>query len=137
MAIKAVGLTTLTVSNLKEAKEFFVDKLGLKLCSDASEHGWLEISVDDCCPEPVLGIGEENPQHGPFKAGSNGLVSFIVDDVIAEKERLEKKGINFLDPIQKFRAMSNLRYLEIKVAINFSGRRFRRKKIGFLGGLFF
>lgn len=99
MTIKGVGLTTFTVSNIANAKQFFVDIMGLTLINEDSTYNWLEIGLDKCCP--IIGVGQEDPTQGPFKAGMNGVMSFLVDDVAAEKARLEKKSIVFEGPIQE------------------------------------
>lgn len=102
MAIIQIGLTTFTVSNINSAKSFFIDKLGLKLASEDSNFGWLEIGLDDCCPEPVIGVGQESPEHNSLKAGTNGVMSFLVDGKIeAEIEALKKKGVKFEGAVQE------------------------------------
>lgn len=99
MAIKKIGLTTFTVSNLADSKHFFIDTLGLTLTTEDTNFGWLEIGLDKCCP--IIGVGQENPGHPSFKAGMNGVMSFLVDDVSAEKASLEKKNVVFEGPIQE------------------------------------
>lgn len=99
MTIKGVGLTTFSVSNLANAKKFFVDTLGLTLINEDSSFGWLEIGLDKCCP--ILGVGQEDPQYSSHKAGMNGIMSFLVDNIEEEKARLEKKGVSFEGAIQE------------------------------------
>lgn len=97
MIIKQVGLAAITVSDLHKAKSFFVDMLGLKISTNAPEYGWLElVGTEGGSP---LGVGQENPQHGSLKAGTNAIISLSVDNLVQAKQELEAKGVIFFGDI--------------------------------------
>src|SRR5688572_9097599 len=99
MAIKKIGMTCLTVSNFADSRRFFIETLGLTETSGSPDMSWMELTAGD--EEPMLGVGAANPEHGPSKAGTNGVVSFLVDNVVSEKAELEKKGVKFIGEIME------------------------------------
>lgn len=93
--IKKIGMTCLTVSDFGKARRFFVDTLGLRAEVDSEHMPWMELSAGD--EPPMLGVGGYDPAYaGMQKPGTNGIVSFLVDDLAKGKAELEAKGIQFL-----------------------------------------
>jgi predicted enzyme related to lactoylglutathione lyase len=97
MKINEIGLSWITVSDYQKSKKFFAD-LGLELNSDSAEYGWAEFKG---VAGAALGIAQENPQHGSEKAGTNAVVTFTVDDILATKQEFEAKGVKFLGDIME------------------------------------
>jgi predicted enzyme related to lactoylglutathione lyase len=98
MTITKIGMSCLTVSDFGKAKRFFVDTLGLTEKSGAAEMQWMELAAGN--DHAMLGVGGYNPEYsGPLKPGTNGVVSFLVDSVDAEKATLEQKGVRFVGPV--------------------------------------
>lgn len=113
MAIKAMNLVWITVSNLEKAEKFFTQSVGLPLKFADREHGWLEFSFapegfrlgvaqsqegDACCGQE----SEKEKCCRPEGAGSNAVVTLEVDDIGASKKELESKGVTFSTPIMEF-----------------------------------
>jgi len=97
MEIKKIGLATITVSNMEESKKFFVNTLGLKTSSENKEYGWLELTGTQ--GGNMLGLGQESEEG--FQAGTNAIVSFVVDNLDKAILELESKGVEFLtDPME-------------------------------------
>lgn len=109
MAITAINLVWITVSNLEKAEHFFVHDVGLTLTLADKKNGWLEFSAGrgfrlgvsqwhretGCC-------GEKQEPHcrneGP---GSNATITMDVDNLVETKNLLESRGVQFLGPIME------------------------------------
>ncbi len=110
MAIKALSLVWITVSNLEKAEKFFSQSVGLTLKVADKEHGWLEFTgsqggfrlgvtgsqEDSCC-----GQSEQEKCCRPQGTGTNAVVTMEVDDIVASKKELESKGVIFSGPIME------------------------------------
>jgi len=97
MQIKKIGLCTITVSNLEQSKKFFVNTLGLKINEENKDYGWLELKGLE--GGNILGIGEESDEG--FQAGTNAVVSFVVDNIEKAQQELEENGVEFLTEIME------------------------------------
>lgn len=98
MAILRSDLSWITVSDIKKAKKFFVEVVGLELRTDTPEWGWVELVAKD--GGSALGIGQYNPQYGKeIKPGENAIVTFTVDDIVKVKAEFEKKNVTLLGDI--------------------------------------
>ncbi len=98
MAIKSIGLAWISTADIKKAKAFFTDKLGLQVTTDSAEYGWLELEGKD--GGMTLGVGASTPEN-PVKAGHNAVVTFTVDDIVATKKDMESKGVAFMGGIEE------------------------------------
>lgn len=110
MAITALNLVWVTVSNLEKAEKFFAHDVGLTLFLADRENGWLEFGVAEgfrlgvskwhqeagCCGDKQ----EEKccRSEGP---GSNAIVTMEVDNLAEMKNALESKSVQFLGPIME------------------------------------
>lgn len=94
-----MNLSWITVSDIQKSKKFFHDILGLKINQDTPEHGWLEVAPVNSTATCQLGIGQANPEYPEEKPGTNAVITFTVDNIIAEKKRLEDLGVTFLGDI--------------------------------------
>lgn len=96
--IKSTKLSWVVVSDIKKAKDFYVNKLGLILKEESTDYGWLEL-------EPVdgsyrLGVAEFNPNHdAENKPGSNSILTFDVENIEKALEFYRQKGITFVGEV--------------------------------------
>lgn len=98
MVVKRSDLAWISVSDIAKAKKFFTEVVGLKVCCDTPEYGWLELQA----PEggALLGVGQHNPKHGKeVMPGDNAIVTFTVADIVATKAEFEKQGVKLLGEI--------------------------------------
>ena len=98
MAIKSTNLSWIIVSDIKKAKEFYVDKLGLILEEENTIYPWLELRASDSSYR--LGVAQENKEFGE-KAGINAIMTFDVDDILLEIDKLKNEGVVFTDSIME------------------------------------
>ena len=97
--IKSSRLAWFVVSDIKKAKEFYVEKLGLVLKDEALEYGWLEVEPEDGSYK--IGIAEYNQEYKDDLPGSGAVITFTVDDLDKSIEEYAKKGIKFIGEIQE------------------------------------
>lgn len=97
MAIKGAYLSWITVKDIQQSKQYFTETLGLTLKDNAAEWGWLELQGKE--GGMLLGVGQYNPEYSPIQPGTNGVITFTVDDIITTKHELTAKGVNFIDEI--------------------------------------
>ncbi len=97
MIVKRSDMAWITVSDIKKAKKFFTEVVGLELRCDTPEYGWIELAPKD--GGSALGVGECNQQDSPVQPGHNAIVTFTVDDIVAAKEEFTKKGVTLLGDI--------------------------------------
>lgn len=106
--IQKLSHVTLFVNNQEEAKNFYVNKLGFDVRTDATMEGgfrWLTVGPKD---QPDLEIILMEPKAGPMfdeeaaqairvllKKGVLGAGAFRVDDCRQTYEDLKKKGVQF------------------------------------------
>jgi catechol 2,3-dioxygenase-like lactoylglutathione lyase family enzyme len=97
--------TSVLVDDQAKALAFYTDVLGFVKKTDvpAGEHRWLTV-VSPEAPDGVelLLEPDEHPAARPFKEALVGdgipAMSFAVDDVQAEFDRLSAKGVTFVQP---------------------------------------
>lgn len=97
MKIKRIDVAWVTATNAKKTRDFFVEKIGLKLSSAAEEYNWYELSGHE--GGAVLGIGEDSERRGPVGPGQNALITMTVDDIEAAKKELMQKQVAILGDI--------------------------------------
>jgi predicted enzyme related to lactoylglutathione lyase len=96
MAINSIDLAWISVTNMKRARAFFVDKLGLTIMQDTPEYGWMELmGKDGGC---ALGVGAESG-NTDLKPGHNAIVTFSVDNIEKTKAELASKGVTIVGDI--------------------------------------
>jgi predicted enzyme related to lactoylglutathione lyase len=86
--LKSFDLAWIVVSDIKKARKFFTESLGLKEGSYSAEHGWAEMSGHDGGTR--IGISEDNPMNG-IKPGQNAVITITVGN-IAETVALFKQN---------------------------------------------
>lgn len=94
MLVKKMGLPWITVSDLKQAKDFYVNIMGFEIHEENLDVNWLEVK----CGDSLLGIWQPSFV-GDDKPGQNAIVTFTVDSIEVAKKALENKGITFVGDI--------------------------------------
>ena len=79
----------LPADSMEDAKEFYVNKLGLKMKFDFSDMGMTAFSVGDEEPAVILKDRNKFPEAKP-------TIWFVVDDVRATCNELKQRGVSFL-----------------------------------------
>jgi predicted enzyme related to lactoylglutathione lyase len=106
MKIKNISLAWVSTTDLKQAKNFFSDILGLKVSTASDEHGWLELHAKN--DDFLLGVGEVKAEHdhssfaattqiNPVKPGQNAVITFEVPNIELAKIELESKNVRVYD----------------------------------------
>lgn len=95
MKIKRID-TTISTEKLQESKEFYMKHFGFKLVYESS---WY---IELLSPSLEVGVSFTLPQReeGEFFNGKGLILSFEVDDVDAEYERLKQAGLNIYQELQ-------------------------------------
>ncbi len=89
-------LAWITVSDFKKAKKFFTETLGLKLESEATEYGWMEL---DAGGGAKIGVGAESKEDPSMRAGQNAVITLSVDDIQKARAELGQKGVKLIGDI--------------------------------------
>ncbi len=97
MIIKKIGLAWIQTNDFKKSEEFFAKKLGLTVLEKVDEYGWMECGTNE--KNFRIGIAQYNPDQADQPAGSNAVITFTVDDIIAAKAELEAQNVTFIDEI--------------------------------------
>lgn len=94
---KGIHLTWIVVSNLDEAIQFYSETLGLTVKTIDKNYGWAELAGPD---GSALGLAQENLEM-QTKAGTNAVVTMVIDDITIGRNELLKKGVNLLGGIME------------------------------------
>ena len=100
-----IHLAGVMVDDQQKALRFYTETLGFQLKHNIplGEHAWITV-VSEEAPDGTEFVLEpdEHPAARPFKRAlvEDGIpwTSFAVDDVEAEHERLEARGVRFVQP---------------------------------------
>ncbi len=92
--IKSSDLSWIVVSDLKKAKQFFTETIGLKEHSYSEAFGWAELKGES--GGALIGLAEESPMMEDMKAGQNAVVTLTVDDIEKVSQEIEKKGVKLI-----------------------------------------
>jgi len=97
MLTKGLGLPWIAVSDLEQAKKFYVDLLGFRVHEENKEYGWLEVENGGT----VFGICQVGKcdESGKVKPGQNAILTFIVGDIEQARKEMEKSAVRFVDKI--------------------------------------
>ena len=100
-----ITLTSVAVDDQQKALRFYTEVLGFQLKHNIplGEHAWITVvSADDPDGTELALEPDVHPAVRPFKKAlvEDGIpwTAFSVDDVAAEHERLEAKGVRFVQP---------------------------------------
>lgn len=98
MGIRSSDLSWIVVSDLKRARKFFVETLGLKEISANEEWGWVEVQGKE--GGATIGIGIADKQT-PVSPGGNAVVTLTVDNLEETKKQLQKKEVSMVGDIME------------------------------------
>jgi predicted enzyme related to lactoylglutathione lyase len=87
--IKEIAFTGSSVTDMKRARAFYEDVLGLKLSEEMAGGKWIEYEVGS----GTFAITNIDPTWTPSTQGT--AVAFEVDDLDATVARLKKSGVKF------------------------------------------
>jgi predicted enzyme related to lactoylglutathione lyase len=87
--IKEIAFTGSSVTDMKRARAFYEDVLGLKLSEEMAGGKWIEYEVGS----GTFAITNIDPTWTP--SGQGTAVAFEVDDLDATVARLKKSGVKF------------------------------------------
>ena len=109
MAVRSIELAWISVNDMKKAKAFFGDKLGLTITSNSPEYGWMEF----CGTKggASLGVGK-SAEESDLKPGQNAVVTFTVDDIEKTKADLQAKGVTIVGDIMEVPGHVKLLYIK-------------------------
>jgi len=98
--ISKVGTVSIYVSDQQRAKEFYTDKLGFELRTDAplypgAETRWIAVAPAGAQTEVILYVPDENWEHYRQIVGKSQSVTLSVDDINATYADLKAKGVEF------------------------------------------
>ncbi|MBA3957589.1 MAG: VOC family protein [Parachlamydiaceae bacterium] len=98
MTVKGMHLSWIVVSDLKKAKKFFTESVGLQIAEAHDEMGWIELKGKE--GGSILGIAQATDQE-PIKAGSNAVVTLTVDNLEQACSQFAKSGVRLVGTIQE------------------------------------
>lgn len=97
--VDKVNMFSITVSNMKKSKAFYVDTLGLKVTKDYREdddNWWVTMEFPGGGATMTLGKAAKYGADEPLKPGMVGLY-FETSDIEAAHDELSKKGVKVGD----------------------------------------
>ncbi|MCH9628179.1 MAG: hypothetical protein S4CHLAM2_18340 [Chlamydiales bacterium] len=96
--VKASNLSWIVVKDIKQAKQFFIEKVGLKELSSSEEFGWVELGGQEDTGA-IIGLAEENPAMDDLKAGTNAVITLSVDDIDTSIQHFQDQGIKLIGDV--------------------------------------
>lgn len=117
-------LAWITVSDVRKAKTFFIETLGLQVSDDAVEQGWLEVKAPG--DTFLLGIGqvqqEDNNEEdsASVQPGHNAILTMTVDNLVQAKATLQKKNVTMLGDILEVPG-----HVKMQLFADFDGNKFQ------------
>lgn len=118
MAIKSIDLAWITVKDMKKAKSFFVETLGMEIAESNENYNWLELKGFK--GGMTLGVAEAHDECSDEKPGSNAVVTLSVDDIVKTKKELELKGVKFVGEI-----LEVPHHVKMVTFLDFDGNKFQ------------
>lgn len=94
--LKSFDLAWIVVSDIKKAKKFFAETLGLKEHTYAEELGWAEFEGSEGGTR--IGLAQESEEQGTC-AGENAIITLTVDNLETTVSELRKKGVKLIGGI--------------------------------------
>ena len=99
--ITHVGTVSVFVSDQDRAKEFYTNKLGMELRTDATlspdaTERWVAVAPKGAATEIVLSLPDENWEHYKGTVGKSQAITLIVTDIQAVYADLNGKGVVFV-----------------------------------------
>ncbi len=92
--LKSSDLSWIVVSDIKKARKFFTETLGLVEHCNSEEHGWVEVGGTEGGAK--IGIAQANNED---RAGTNAVITFSVNHLENCVAELKKKGVKMIGEI--------------------------------------
>lgn len=104
--IKMVGIVSLFVEDQQRAKDFYVNKLGFELRTEAplypgADVKWIEVAPKGAETGLTLYVPDENWAHYKQVVGKAQNITLNVDDLDATYNDLKAKGVKFVSEPSK------------------------------------
>ena len=98
--IEKVGTVSVYVSDQQRAKDFYVNKLGMELRTDAelypgATNRWIAVAPKGAQTEIILYLPDENWEHYKAVVGKSQSITLSTADVRATYNELKAKGVEF------------------------------------------
>jgi lactoylglutathione lyase len=98
--IEKVGTVSVYVSDQQRAKDFYVNKLGMELVTDAelypgATNRWIAVAPKGAQTEIILYLPDENWEHYRGVVGKSQAITLATSDVLATYNELKAKGVEF------------------------------------------
>jgi predicted enzyme related to lactoylglutathione lyase len=93
---KSIELVWIVVSDLKKARNFFTEQVGLRESKVSEEHGWAELCGQD--GGTMLGIAQQSAACD-IAAGSNAIVTITVDNIEETVAEFKKQNVHLIGDI--------------------------------------
>lgn len=94
--LKSFELAWIVVSDIKKAKKFFTETLGLKEHVYEEKYGWAELCGQD--GGTMIGIAQKN-EHSEIAPGENAIITITVDNIEETVAEFKKKKVNLVGGI--------------------------------------
>jgi lactoylglutathione lyase len=99
--IEYVGTVSVYVSDQQRAKDFYVNKLGMELRTDAELYPgapsrWIAVAPKGAKTEIILYLPDENWEHYKAVVGKSQSITLSTSDVQATYDELMAKGVEFV-----------------------------------------
>ena len=97
--MKPIGmeLAWITVSDIKQAIDFYTKTIGFKLEEFNEHYGWAELSGKTGAR---LGLAQQSKEFGS-KAGMNAVVTITVDDIEQARQALKKDQVKLIGDVME------------------------------------
>ena len=98
--IEKVGTVSVYVSDQQRAKDFYVNKLGMELVTDAelypgATNRWIAVAPKGAQTQIILYLPDENWEHYRGVVGKSQAITLETADVQATYDELKAKGVEF------------------------------------------
>ena len=99
--IEYVGTISVFVSDQQRAKDFYVNKLGMELRTDAELYPgatsrWIAVAPKGAQTELILYLPDENWEHYKGTVGKSQAITLTTRDIQATYDELMAKGVEFV-----------------------------------------
>jgi predicted enzyme related to lactoylglutathione lyase len=94
--VKSFNLAWIVVSDIKKARKFFIETLGLKEHIYTEEYGWAELSGQDGGTK--IGLAQKSDK-SEIEAGENAVITLTVANLEKTVAEFKKKNVNLVGEI--------------------------------------
>lgn len=111
-----IGLSWVSVKDLKQAVEFYTKVVGLRVIQLHEEFGWAELAGDE--EGMRFGLAQARPEE-TIRPGANAVVTFKVADIHASRAELAKRGVKLLGEVEE------CGHVKLQMAVDRDGNHFQ------------